>query len=385
MNLRIYKLAALALCLPVIAPGQAATPAQAIALEQQGKLPEAAAAWRAVTRQNPRDAAAFASLGVVLSKQQKYPEAASAYHKALALNPRLPGVQLNLGLAEFKRGNFSAAIPPFSAVLAGDPSNLQARTLLGLSYYGLKRFPEAAKHLELAVAADPDNAEMRRVLAQSCLWAKQYACAQEQFREMLQRAPDSAVVHIFMGEALDGLDRTPEAISELQTAARLAPTEPNVHFGLGYLYWKSQKLDDAEQEFKAELAQDATHAQAMAYLGDIEMKRGNAEGALPLLRKAVQLRSDLRIAHMDLGTILAQQKQYPEAAAAFRRAVDLDPKQSDAHFRLANLYKAMGNSAAAEKEFAAVRQLQENPADDMVHTMPAAPPSLEGESKPPSR
>ncbi len=83
---------AVALLLPALLSVRtvAQTPADAIALEQQGKLPEAAAAWRAVTARNPHDAAAFASLGVVLSKEQKYSEAASAYKRALALNPKLP-------------------------------------------------------------------------------------------------------------------------------------------------------------------------------------------------------------------------------------------------------------------------------------------------------
>ena len=45
-----------------------------------------------------------------------------------------------------------------------------------------------------------------------------------------------------MGEALDGLGKTPEAIAEFEAAAKISPNEPNVHFGLGYLYWKSQQL-----------------------------------------------------------------------------------------------------------------------------------------------
>src|SRR5207302_2811483 len=80
------------LLIVVQALAQAPTPADAIALEQQGKLREAAQAWRAATERNPNDAGAFASLGVVLSKEQKYAEAAAAYRTALALNPKLPGV-----------------------------------------------------------------------------------------------------------------------------------------------------------------------------------------------------------------------------------------------------------------------------------------------------
>ena len=100
-----------------------------MALEQQGKLPEAVEAWRAVTEHNPQDAGAFAGLGVALARETRYKDAAAAYRKAIALNPRLPGLQLNLGLAEYKQGQFAAAIPPLKAALLQDPQNMQARTL----------------------------------------------------------------------------------------------------------------------------------------------------------------------------------------------------------------------------------------------------------------
>src|SRR5260370_26135853 len=106
-----------ALLSPCVAGGQTPTPSQALALEQQGKLPEAAQAWQAITRQSPQDAAAFASLGLVLSKQGKYQEAVPAYKKALDLNPKLPGIHLKLGCAEFKQGRLQEAIGPLRAAL----------------------------------------------------------------------------------------------------------------------------------------------------------------------------------------------------------------------------------------------------------------------------
>src|SRR5579863_1787871 len=105
MRVRANIMAAV-LAFAALSAAQAQTPADAIALQQQGKLPEAVQAWRAITARNPNDAAAFASLGVVLSREQKYAEAAAAYRKALALDPTLPGMQLDLGLAEFKQGHF---------------------------------------------------------------------------------------------------------------------------------------------------------------------------------------------------------------------------------------------------------------------------------------
>src|SRR5437016_863126 len=87
---RILRLAGIALLFPLNGNHQSFTPAAALALEQQGKLEEAATAWRSITRRNPRDAAAFASLGVVLAKQKKYPDAAIAYKKPSLSTPSFP-------------------------------------------------------------------------------------------------------------------------------------------------------------------------------------------------------------------------------------------------------------------------------------------------------
>jgi tetratricopeptide (TPR) repeat protein len=371
-----WKLPCLALVFLLVIPAnaRAQTPSEAQALEQRGKLPEAEKTWRQLTQANPQDAAAFASLGLVLSKQGKYEQAVPAYRKAIALNPQLPGIHLNWGLAEFKQKHFEAAIAPLSAALAPDPQNVQILTLLGLSCYGAKRFAEAAKYLELPAKSDPKNVELHRVLAQSCLSAKHYSCALAEFRQILEQDPDSTAAHMLSGEALDGLGRTAEAIPEFEAAAQAAPREPNVNFGLGYLYWKQHKYDEAKAAFETELSIDSAHAQALAYLGDIELKRNEPEKALPLLTKATQLRDDIRIAYVDIGAILFDQKKYPEALAALQCAEKLDPAQPDAHYRLARLYRAMGNSAAAEREFAKVSELQEK-AEDMAPKLSGSPPS----------
>jgi tetratricopeptide (TPR) repeat protein len=207
------------------------------------------------------------------------------------------------------------------------------------------------------------------------LWAKKYPCALEEFHKIVKQNPDSAAAHMLNGEALDGLGRTPEAIAEFEVAAKVAPREPNLNFGLGYLHWKVRQYDDAERYFDRELAIDPGNAQALTYLGDVEMKRNNPERALVLLKKAVQLRDDIRIAHVDLGSILAQRGQNQEAIAALQRAVKLDPAQPDAHFRLGRVYQAMGNSAAAQKEFATVRELHQKAEEDLTSKMSPSPSS----------
>jgi tetratricopeptide (TPR) repeat protein len=373
--MKLCKLSCLVPLLFLAAAATAQTPlSPGFPGQEQQNLADAERNWRQVTQANPHDAGAFASLGLVLSRQAKYDQAIAAYKKAIALDPKLPGVQLNWGLAEFKQAHFEEAIAPLTAVLNADPQNMQARTLLGLSCYGAKRFAEAVKYLELPAKSDPANIELHRVLAQSCLSAKEYSCALAEFRQILERDPDSAAAHMLSGEALDGLGRTVEAIPEFEAAARAAPREPNVNFGLGYLYWKLHKYDEAKSAFDSELRIDPAHAQALAYLGDIEFKKNAPEKALPLLVRATQLRDDIRIAYLDLGAIYSDQKRYQESLAALHRAEKLDPTQADAHYRLARLYRAMGNAAAAQREFAKVNELQDKP-EDMAPKMSSQPPS----------
>ena len=348
---------------------QTRTASDAIALEKEGKLGEAAQAWRGVIEQNPKDAGAFASLGVVLAKEGKYGEAAAADRKAIALEPDLPGVQLNLGLAEFKQGHFEAALAPLRAALAADPNNAQATALLGLSCYGAKRFSEAVKYLSVAAASDPSNTELHQTLAQSCLLAKNYSCALAEFQKLQQINPNSWAVHMFTGEALDGEDRTGDAIVEFQKAVDLAPHQPELHFALGYLYWKTQQYDAAAEAFNAELSNVPENAQALAYLGDIAMQKGDDEQALKLLRKAARLQNDSRLAYLDIGAILEDQKKYSQALSPLRRAIEIDPAQPDAHFRLGRAYQLLGNKAAADKEFAEVRKLKQKQAEDLASKM----------------
>src|SRR5947199_379334 len=82
--------------------------------------------------------------------------------------------------------------------------------------------------------------------------------------------------------------------------------------------WKFRQDDNAKAAFERELALDPGHAHSLAYLGDVELRSGNPEKALELLRRAIRVSPEIRLVHVDLGIIYAQQKHYPEALAEFR-------------------------------------------------------------------
>ena len=110
---------------PHVVPAQATkaagsqSPGGALALEQQGKNPEAEAAWRAYLKEHPTIRNHTLNWRLLEARQEHYKEAVPLYRKALAMNPHVPGLRLNLGLALFKFGDLKGCAPGVHRVSQG--------------------------------------------------------------------------------------------------------------------------------------------------------------------------------------------------------------------------------------------------------------------------
>ncbi len=312
----------------------------------------------------PNDYRAWTDRGVALAHEGRYEEAIAAYRKALELNPRAAATQLDLGLAHFKQGDFEAAAGPLRAAAEAMPGNAQVETLLGMSLYGSGNYGEAAAHLE-RVATGPDaNSELMATLAKSYLYSRQLDKALSEFEAMLKRDPESPGVHMLMAEAYDAQNRTAEATGELRAALKKGYV-PDAHFGIGYILWRDRRDEEAGVEFRKELEVNPRQAQALAYLGDVEMKERKPD-ARELLAKAVGIEDGIHVAHLDLGILAAEGKRYGEAEAEFRRAIAIEPNEADGHYRLARVYQATGRAEEAKAEMAVVTRLHEKRHEDLI-------------------
>jgi tetratricopeptide (TPR) repeat protein len=338
----------------------------AFALEQQGDIAGAEAAWRAVVKVHPANAEAYAHLGLLEARYEHYAEAVPLYRKALALDPAMPGLRLNFGLSLFKSGALKEAIEIFTPLLKSQPPSspeaLRLITLIGLAQYGVGEYAAAVPNLKKATASDPQNLPFRLALAHSCLWSKQYQCVLDVYHEILTLNAESAEADMLAGEALDEMKDNAGAAEQFRAAVKADPREPNVHFGLGYLLWGLLKYEEAAQEFQAELANNPDHAQALTYLADTDMQLGHPEAAPPLLEKALRIDPAITLAHVDLGILYADAGRKGDALRELKIAENLRPNDVNVHWRLARFYQASGRIDEAKAEFEKVRGLQK--ADD---------------------
>ena len=346
---------------------------EALALQQQGKIPEAETAWRAYLKDHPDNPEPYAQIGVLEAHQGRYKEAIPLYRKALAISPRdphVPAIRLNLGLALFKDGQPKDAISEFAELLkTAPPGSADAQRLnilIGMAHYGLGQYADAVPYLRTAAVHDPSSLPLRLTLGHSCLWTKQYKCVMDVYREILNLNAESAEADMLAGEALDAMKDNAGSTKMFRAAAAANPKEPNVHFGLGYLLWTQKQYPEAAQQFRAELANNPAHAQSMLYLGDSELQLNHEDEARPWLEKAVKLDPSLGLGDSDLGIVDSDAGRKVEALHELETAAKLEPDNVDVHWRLARLYRAMGRMDQARVEFANASKLNKQ-ADETLY------------------
>ncbi len=367
--------------------GQGAAPPdgpreKALLLERQGKDAEAEEAWRAILKARPSNPEPYAHLGLLEARQAHYKEAAADYRKALAIGPGIPALHLNLGLALFKDGDLKGAIQEFEPLLKqtpeSSPDNLRLTILVGMAHYGLAEYSQAAPYLKSASERDPDNLSLLLALAHSYLWSQQFNYVMDVYHRILALNAESAEADMLAGEALDEMKDSDGAIKMFRAAAAVNPKEPEVHFGLGYLFWVRKQYPEALVEFQAELDLNPNHAQALTYLGDCDLVLTHPALAQPLLEKAIQVDPGIALAHLDLGSIDADAGRQNDALRELVAAEKLAPNDVNVHWRLGRLYRAMGKKEEAEAEFGKAKSI--NQAADAAVVNKISPHSEQGQT-----
>lgn len=226
----------------------------------------------------------------------EYERARAHFRSALSQDPKVRHARYYLGMVELADGasgpdRLEAAMAEFRAELAVTPEDPLANDQLGVALLDAGHPTEALGPLERAVKADP------RFLH---------------------------VAHL--GRAQLALDRPAEAVVTLRRALALSAGQEaeasdlrKVHYQLGLAL---RKLGDAEGAAK-HLAEARQAVVAEGMEGNSMPPAGLPAAGRGELERRVT--AELARTYLNLGVIEAQAQRFPEAAARFEKAAELDP------------------------------------------------------------
>jgi tetratricopeptide (TPR) repeat protein len=302
-------------------------------------------------------ARSYLNLGIVQAQGGRFARAAEEMEKAAAIAPDFPQLQSSLGVAYFNAREFEKATGPLGRALAVTPGDTALRRTLALAWLNSQAYAKAADLLR----EDPDrlvNPSLQFAYGLALVKSDQAAEAEPVFSSLLARHGDSAPVNVLLGQAHAQLGDFDKAIASFQRALELQAGVEGANAGLGVIYLRQGKPEEAEKALRAELAHYPGDVQSLQNLAVVLDTEQRPEEAVPLLERALALKPDFADSRYLLGKILLAQGDAAAALSHLEAAVRLAPGDANIHYQLGRAYQRLGRVEESQKEFEVFRQIK---------------------------
>lgn len=200
----------------------------------------------------------------------------------------------------------------------------------------------------------PDNPFGWKGLGSILLTNQRFEEALVPFGRAARLFPSDADVHHTIGDIFVELGRFEDAETSYHRAICFGPDRAETHHALGTVQDALGRLQDAEISFRRALDLDPDYVQAHSSLGTVLNDLGRIDEAEAALRRAVDLDPDIAEAQNNLGLVLYDSLRLDEAEARFRHVLSIDPGLAVVRTNLAMALKSLGRLTEAEAEFRAV-------------------------------
>ncbi|MBT9332974.1 tetratricopeptide repeat protein [Paracidobacterium acidisoli] len=315
--------------------------------------------YRAAVALDPENLDAHANLGVLFFFQGDYTDASPQLRTALKLKPDLWKTQALLGMSEKRSGQVAEARADLESAfpnLKDEKICVESGMELIELDYSANDLSRAASVVGVLRAREPEN---------PVILYTAYRIYSELTNEAMLSlglvAPKSAQMHMIMAHEMERQNDTSGAIEQYREAMRLNAQLPGLHYELAEALNTSADpalQSEAEAEYKAALAANHFDEKAKCRLGDIAMKHNEIKQAYEDYSGALALQPDDAEANVGLARALTFMNEKQKAIAALEHAVQEDPTNALAHYRLGLLYRQTGKTAEANQEIAKFKQYQ---------------------------
>ncbi|MBX9573419.1 MAG: tetratricopeptide repeat protein [Candidatus Obscuribacterales bacterium] len=367
--------------------------------------------YRKALELNSLNGKAYMGMASLLSKQGKDDVCEALVRKALEADADDPEAHLALARLVGKKGDSKKAESDLRQAISADPSNPVLHAELGnaLSLHDDKateaeaeykkalelgpnvgfchlafakflydkrdRVEEAEKEFRQAIKLDSSLDEAHVRLADLLVLRKKvYDQADDHYKKALAANPKNALALLGLARIKAELyqDYT-GAESELKKALVIDPNLKLAYNMLGLLYQKNlNRYVEAKQSYEKALQIDSKYAASHYNLAMLLLSRSTDKGnenaplaALDHLKKAADAEPKNSLYRTKMGYVQQQYfKKYKEADAEYRKAIDLNLADAEAHYRLGMLLiEKFGQRRGGEQELRTAFEQDSNDAD----------------------
>jgi predicted O-linked N-acetylglucosamine transferase (SPINDLY family) len=327
-----------------------------------GKWDDAVATLRAIAG-DAADAAVHYRLGVILRDAKRLAEAELALRDALAADPTMAEAHMELGTVLLAQQDMAAAEAAYRQAIAVRPDYALGHYNLGNLLRKSERLSEAAAAYEMATTHDRGFvlAWFNLAIAQKAM--NHFHEALASYEKVLALRPQYAEALNNAGVILRALGRWQEAEDVLKRAVAAKPDFHLPFYNLGGVYGDTARVNEAVAAYRKCADLDPDYASAYVELGNLLRRQELFPAAEQAFGKLVERKRQDRKAQLQglegLAKLYKDQEKLPEAAAMFRRLLELDPDHREGLFGLFQTKCHMCDWSDRDAEFARLMAVTE--------------------------
>jgi tetratricopeptide (TPR) repeat protein len=174
----------------------------------------------------------------------------------------------------------------------------------------------------------------------------------------------SVLADVYFALAQAGLEGAMEqANSALEEAKKRDPLDPTYSLFSAYVAAQTGDLAKAREQVNNALGLKRNFGEALFLLSQIDIQEGNVEAAIATTQQLVTFEPENPTRFYQLGILLAANKQYNEAVAAYQEAIAKDANFANARYMMALTMLELKNNEGALEQLRTVQQTNQDNAE----------------------
>jgi putative PEP-CTERM system TPR-repeat lipoprotein len=265
---------------------------------------------------------------------------------------------LALIAAHLRRGEFEQALAAVATLEKKQPNNPLTYNVKGAAYAGMRDNKNARASFEKALAVQPGYFPAARNLALLDVQEQKAEDARKRYEDMLVKDPKNEQLLLGLAELLVMSGRSPDEIkATIERAIAAAPTSTRPRLALINYFGNLRDAKGALEAAKAAQAAFPEDTQILEAVGVAQRGAGQTDEALATFKRLVQLQPQNTPALLRLADVQVAKKDYNAAIATLRQVIGTDSDQNRAVVALAKTFVMSGRP---EDAIAEARKLQKD-------------------------
>ncbi|MCV2370184.1 XrtA/PEP-CTERM system TPR-repeat protein PrsT [Roseateles oligotrophus] len=310
---------------------------------QNGDPKKAETYFAQAAKLNPKDSRSRTQLILGKASSAK-PEDVLADLKSISDSDPSSVADIAIIRAHLQRRDLDKAMAAIDVLERKQPKRPIAANLRGLVLLARKDVAGAKVNFEKALSLDPTFYPAAALLASLDMADKQPDAAKQRFETLLKAAPDNVKAHLALAELKEIGGATKEEVGALiEKAVLIKPTDAAPRVALVDHHLKHRDLKAAQIAAQKGIAALPEAPELLEVQGRVRMLAGEYNQATESFNALARVMPRSPMPHMRLAEAYVALKNFPNATASLKRALDLAPDYLVARKRLAEVYLAAGD------------------------------------------